>query len=348
MNKRGPDAHSQVPGHVPEWIAVAIAVGCGALMALQARVNGQLADRIDDPFTAAAISFGSGLVLVLVLLAALPAGRGGVRRLLVLVRSGQVAWWYLLGGLGGAIMVLSQGLVAAGTGVALFTIALVAGQTVSGIAVDRVGLSPSGHKPLTLRRAVGAALTIVALLWSAAAHAGGEIPLWMLALPFLSGLAIAWQQAVNGRVAVASGSVLTSTGVSFVSGTVVLVVIALAQGVVAGFPAVYPAEAWLYSGGLIGVTFIFGLAFAVRHTGVLLLGLGTVAGQVTAALALDLVSPTRGHAVDWVTVSAALLAGVAVVIASSVGSRRRVPGVSDRPLLPNGGERHLRTPGAES
>lgn len=338
MTERAP----HTPGHVPEWIAVGVAVACGVLMAVQARVNGELAARIDNAYTAAAISFGSGLLVLLVLLAAFPSGRRGVGVLIALLRSRQIAWWYLLGGVGGAVMVLSQGLVAATTGVALFTIALVAGQTVSGIAVDRVGLSPSGRKPLTLRRALGAALTVVALVWSVSAHVNGDVALWMLALPFLSGLAIAWQQAVNGRVAVASDSVLTSTGVNFVSGTLVLVVVALVQGSAAGFVTAYPAEPWLYLGGVIGTIFIFGLAFAVRHTGVLLLGMGTVVGQVVAALVLDLVAPGRATTADWVTFAAAALAGIAVVIASSTGLRGASRRAGATGPHQDGGEKELR------
>lgn len=120
---------------------------------------------------------------------------------------------------------------------------------------------------------------------------------------------------------------------AFVSGTVVLVVIALIQGAGAGFVTVYPAEPWLYLGGVVGMTFVFGLAFAVRHTGVLLLGMGTVAGQVVAALVLDLVAPGHGNTVDWVTFAAAALAGIAVVIASSPGNRGTMPRAAALPAF---------------
>ena len=52
------------------WLAIVFALACGALTALQSRINGQLAHAIDDPYTAAAISFGSGLVILLVVLVA--------------------------------------------------------------------------------------------------------------------------------------------------------------------------------------------------------------------------------------------------------------------------------------
>ena len=65
---------------MPMWLAIVFALVCGALTALQSRINGQLAHAIDDPYTAAAISFGSGLAILLVVLAAWRPGRRGLGR----------------------------------------------------------------------------------------------------------------------------------------------------------------------------------------------------------------------------------------------------------------------------
>ena len=46
-------------------LALATAVVSGALVALQQRVNGELAVSLDDPVLAAVVSFGTGLALVL-------------------------------------------------------------------------------------------------------------------------------------------------------------------------------------------------------------------------------------------------------------------------------------------
>ncbi|MFM9597637.1 DMT family transporter, partial [Streptomyces scabiei] len=63
-------SHRRSPG-----IAVLGAVLIGALTALQARVNGSLGGELGDGVLAGGISFGSGLVVVLIIAAALPAGR---------------------------------------------------------------------------------------------------------------------------------------------------------------------------------------------------------------------------------------------------------------------------------
>ena len=61
------------------------------------------------------------------------------------------------------------------------------------------------------------------------------------------------------------------------------------------------------------------------HTGVLLLGLGTVAGQLVTAFALDAVWPAAA-APGWTTeLLMVVIAGAGVVIAAAPGARRGRP-----------------------
>nr|WP_283810109.1 DMT family transporter [Leifsonia sp. C5G2] len=135
-------------------------------------------------------------------------------------------------------------------------------------------------------------------------------------LPFIAGLGTGWQQAVNGQVRVVAESALTATFINFAVGTTVLVVLMLVRWGVGGMPQRLPAEPWLYIGGALGCVFIGVTALLVRITGVLLLGLATVAGQLAAALLLDLLLPTAGHQLAFSTIGGTLLAIVAVAIAS--------------------------------
>ena len=66
-------------------------------------------------------------------------------------------------------------------------------------------------------------------------------------------------------------------------------------------------------------------AALVVHTGVLLLGLGTVAGQLVTAFALDAVWPAAA-APGWTTeLLMVVIAGAGVVIAAAPGARRGRP-----------------------
>ncbi|MBB2969384.1 DMT family transporter [Leifsonia aquatica] len=304
------------PRTFPLWLALLIAMVCGAGVALQSRINGELGRRLDDGFTAAAISFGSGLVILLAALAIAPAGRRGLRRVRDALRGGELRWWYVCGGAAGAFLVLSQGLTAAVLGVALFTVSVVAGQTVSGLVLDRIGLGPGGRRPLTPARVAGAVIALLAVTWAVSAQFGGSVPVWMMLLPLIAGLGMGWQQAVNGQVRVVAESALTATFINFLVGTTVLVVLMLVHWALAGLPKPLPTEPWLYLGGAIGCVFIAGAALLVRVTGVLLLGLATVAGQLLTALLLDLLAPTSGAPVAFSTIGGTLLAIVAVGVAS--------------------------------
>lgn len=73
----------------------------GAFIVGQARVNAELGARLGDGVVAAVVSFGLGLVLLLVLVALLPAGRRGLRRVRAARGTGRLRTWQLLGGLGG-------------------------------------------------------------------------------------------------------------------------------------------------------------------------------------------------------------------------------------------------------
>ena len=291
---------SPAPARLPAGVALTGAVIVGVLTALQARINGQLGLRLGDGFVAAAISFGSGLVLLIVLSAILPAGRRGFGRLRAGIRDRTIPWWMLAGGVAGAFTVATQGLAVAVIGVSLFTVGVVAGQTISGLVLDRAGYGPAGVVAITVPRLIGGLLALIAVGVSLQGGVLEQVPWWMLVMPVIAGVGIAWQQATNGRLRQRVGTPLTATLVNFIGGTTMLVIAAAVHVALVGAPAAFPVEPWLYLGGVIGVTYIFMSAALVVHTGVLLLGLGTVAGQLVTAFALDAVWPAAASP-GWTT-----------------------------------------------
>jgi transporter family-2 protein len=315
-------AHAE-RSRIPIWIALALALLLGAGTALQSRVNGQLAVALDDPYTAAAISFGSGLVILLVVLAVWKPGRAGLSKVGSALRRRELRGWMVLGGLAGAWFVTTQGLSAGIIGVALFTIAIVAGQTVGGIVFDVIGLGPGGRRPLSATRVIGAVLALAAIGWAVSAQLAGDAPVLLMVLPFIAGIGSSWQQAVNGRVKAVADSALTATVINFAVGTTALVVVMLVHAASVGWPSAMPPDPWLYAGGALGCIFIAGQAMLVRRLGVLLLALCGVAGQLVAALALDLLLPTADRPVGIATIGGTALALVAVAVASISWGRRK-------------------------
>lgn len=304
-------------------VAVGGAVLIGALTALQARVNGTLGAEIGDGFVAAAVSFSSGLVILVVLSALIPGGRRGFGRLVAGIRTRTIPPWMLLGGLVGAFTVASQGLTVATIGVALFTVGFVAGQTTGGMVLDRIGYGPAGVVPVTVRRLVGALLAIAGVVVCLSGDALGGVPLWMLVVPAIAGAGVAWQQGTNGRLRVRVESPLTATLVNFIGGTVVLVIAAGVHVGLVGAPRTIPTEPWLYLGGAVGVIYIFLSSVVVRRTGVLLLGLGSVVGLLTTSVLLDALWPAPAAPSTPVALLAAAVAIAGVAVAAVPWRRRR-------------------------
>ena len=176
---------------------------------------------------------------------------------------------------------------------------------------------------ITVPRLIGGLLALVAVGVSLQSDVLQRVQWWMLVMPVIAGAGIAWQQATNGRLRQRVGTPLTATLVNFFGGTVVLVIAAAVHVALVGAPAALPTEPWLYLGGVIGVTYIFMSAALVVHTGVLLLGLGTVAGQLVTAFALDALWPAAASP-GWTTeLLMVIVAGAGVVIAAAPGAARR-------------------------
>lgn len=282
------------------------AVSVGVLTAVQARINGQLGVRLEHAMAAAVISFGTGLLLVALISLLTPAGRRGAVALSRGIRERSIPWWMLVGGAAGALTVGTQSVAVGIVGVSLFTVGIVAGQTVGGLILDRVGYGPGGVVAVTVPRLVGGALALAAVgvvLISGDGLAG--VPVWMVVLPVIVGAGLAWQQATNGRLRARVGTPVTATLVNFTLGTAILAVLAVVVTIVDGPPAPLPTEPWLYLGGALGVTYIMLSAALVARTGVLLFGLAAVSGQLLASLALDVLWPAPagpGVVIEAVTV----------------------------------------------
>ena len=262
----------------------------GVAIAVQARVNGSLAQSLQNGLLAALISFAVGFVVLLFLVFSRRAGRAGLLRLSDALRHRRIRWWECIGGVSGAVLVGSQGLVVATIGVAVFTVAVVVGQVVSSLVVDRSGIGPGEPKPLTPTRVAGACIGVSAVTVAVSHQFTSPSTVWLAVLPLIAGLLMGWQQAVNGLVREAADHSMATILVNFTVGTITLALVNLA--VMGGVPGGFPSDWWLYIGGLLGIVGVGGAIVSVRFIGVLMVGLCAVCGQLIGAVLLDVVS---GH-----------------------------------------------------
>ncbi|TCC23068.1 DMT family transporter [Kribbella speibonae] len=313
-------------------VGLASAFGIGMLVAVQSRLNGELGGILGDGVSAALISFGSGLLILLVASAVVPPVRHGVVKVWRTVRRpmrgyGGLRWWQCLGGLSGAFLVATQSITVSVIGVAVFLVAGVAGQAISSLVVDRLGFGPAGPQPLTAVRIVGALIALVAVALAVSEQLSHPDGLMLAILPALAGVGSAVQQAINGRVARAASSdaygAVAAGLVNFLVGFVALLAVFAVDLALRGAPRHLPSEPWLYLGGACGVIFISAAAAVVRVVGVFVLGLGTIAGQLIASLFIDVFLPVADKPVTTPVVAGTLLALVAVAVAAVPNLRYR-------------------------
>lgn len=315
----------------------------GVLVAGQARVNGEVSGLLVPPGTnapasvaggldAAILSFGIGWSLVMLVTLGHRGGRRGLSAVANGVRARRLPVWRLLGGVGGAAMVSSQGVVVPALGVAAFTVAAVAGTIAGALLVDRLGVSPHGVRRITGRRLAATGLAVVAVVVAVSGTPGSGpasvVPLVLgvgVAVAILAGGATAVQKAVNGSVALVAGTPWAAVVVNFTVGLLALLLVRLVvvgPGPPAPLPG--PAQWWLYLSGPIGLTFIVVAAALVKRLGVLLLGLALTSGQLMGALLMDLLFPTAAGPPDLVGGLSIALTLVAVALAAGLRSRRPV------------------------
>lgn len=133
--------------------AVVLTALAGGLIALQAPINAGLGKATGN-FAAAMISFLVGSA-VLVLIVVLSGKAGGVSNV------GDVQWYYLLGGLLGAIYV-ANALVAVGSiGAGGVAAATIAGQLTASVVADRLGILGLEQISITPPRILGVILLLV-------------------------------------------------------------------------------------------------------------------------------------------------------------------------------------------
>lgn len=312
--------------------ASAAAFAGGAVMSVQSRVNGELSTGFKAPLDAALWSFGSGALLLTLLLLLTPRVRGAVRSLPEQLREGRLRWWQCLGGIGGGAFVVAQTYAVPLAGVAIFTIAVVGGQTANALLVDKLGLGPAGKAPVTVARALSAALAFVGVVVAVSARGGGpgqSVVVPALVAAFVGAL-MTVQQATNGRVGAATGSALATTWLNFAMGTCFLLAAAALQALTGSLrgPATLHVPWWAWLGALCGIAFIFSAAVVVRYLGVLLFTLVMLTGQLSAAVALDLLTPATRSRIGvqvLVGVLVTLVAAGAAGVTSRRGAEREAP-----------------------
>jgi transporter family-2 protein len=303
----------------------ALAAVSGVMIAIQARANGELSHRLENAPQAALVSFSSGLFFVALYALSNSRVRTGVRKIRQAVVNGELPRWRLLAGALGGSFVAIQTSIVPFIGVAVYSVASIAGQTAVSLIVDRIGLTGGGPKLISPRRVSAALLTVSAVIVSVwdQLHAA-ELRILFVALAGMAGALVGVQRALNGQINEYSGESYATSLLNFITGTSFLVIF-LTILILLGRNEVQPLPSgpwWIYSGGLIGVIYIAMTALIVQHLGVLTFTLVSVGGQLVGSLLLDLYFPTAGVSVSWYLVSGIAMTYAGVLVGGARQSRR--------------------------
>jgi len=318
-------------GRIPRLGAFLLAFVAGVAMSLQAHINGQLGAELGSGITAATLSFAGGVVLLALATLASTSIRRGIVSIQRAISTRSVPWTFTLAGSAGAAFVLSQSTVSPLLGLGNFTVAFVCGLTVGGLIMDRWGIGPAGRQPLSILRLSGAALGIAAVvIATTGARSTRELTLALL-LPVACGVAVAWQQAANGRLTAAGNNAWSTTLINFSVGLGVLL-LGTAIAFAVSHPVVtFPMNPLLYLGGPVGIVFIAIASIVVRHIGILLYGLCATTGQLSSAVLFDVFAPSdaTSHAVSATVVLAVIVVAAGAALASLSGLRSKMRGGVD-------------------
>lgn len=137
-----------------KWVPFIATMLAGSLVALQAPINGMLGRTVGN-LAAASVSFAIGLAVLVAITVVAGGGFGQVGEL------GSLNWYYLLGGVLGAVYVTTVLITVNDLGAGSVTAATITGQLTMSVLIDRAGVLGLPERGLTTQRLLGIALLSV-------------------------------------------------------------------------------------------------------------------------------------------------------------------------------------------
>jgi len=282
----------------------------GVLIAAQSKVNGALSVKMGDSLEAAIVSFSTGLLFVTLICLSQSQLREAFKDIFKAVSAGQMRAWTLVAGALGASFVAMQTYAVPIAGVALFTVASLAGQTAVSLWVDKLGLSGGVKSMISKRRVIAALITVLAVLVSAWDRLSmSDFSILAIGLALFAGSWVGFQRALNGQINSHSKRAFATAQLNFITGTTFLLILLLIRSAFTDHSIMNFTTApwWMFLGGSIGVIYIALSAHIVQHLGVLEFTLFSVGGMLIGSLAIDLLFPTPGT-----VISPYLIVGIAL------------------------------------
>jgi transporter family-2 protein len=270
---------------------IPLALAAGALLAVQAGANTQLAKATGSPFAATTLQLGVGAALLLAF-----TFLTGSLSALSLVPS--APWWHAVGGIASAFYVVSAILLFPRIGAIVSVGLFIAGQVLASAALDIFGLLGVTATGLSVGVALGAAMVIAGAALIVFGQKGSPenvspVQIGWIALALFAGAVLPVQGAVNALLRHDLGGATFAVGtISFVVATVAMALTQLGTTALSG--AAKPTLAglsampwWGWLGGFAGAAYVTTMFTAIPAIGAATTAGLTVAGQQVASVFVD-------------------------------------------------------------
>jgi len=276
-------------------IAIGVAIGIG--LPIQTSINSRLRRSVGTPFMASLISFTIG-TLFLAVTTLLVDHQLFVNPHLFVT---QPAWLWI-GGFFGVMYLTANILMFPKLGSVQTVILPVFGQILMGLLIDNYGWFHAKVSALTPIRLVGALLVVIGVIvtvavssWllkrrTFAAHAPAVNGVWLWRLLGVTvGMLSAAQSAINGHLGKVLNSSLNAAFISFLVGTLGLIVLNLILRPTLQLtrPDHRANPWWMWLGGIIGALFVLGNVYLVPIVGTGLTVVIVLVGLMIGSLLID-------------------------------------------------------------
>jgi transporter family-2 protein len=276
-----------------------------------------LSNQIGDSLEAALVSFGTGLIFVSLISLFRKDIRSGFTDIFKAVATKQLPMWRLSAGMLGASFVAIQTHVVPIAGVALFTVASLAGQTAISLWVDHIGLAGGIRTVITKQRVIAALLTVSAVIISAwDRFTMSNFSILAVTFSIFAGSWVGVQRALNAQINSFSKKSFATSQLNFITGFSFLTLLLILRSLFTDHSIMNLTSGpwWMFLGGSIGVFYIAFSAVAVQHVGVLEFTLLSVGGMLIGSLLLDVFVPTQGTHISPYLITGIFLTYLGVIV----------------------------------
>lgn len=280
-------------------LPITIGIAIGIIVSFQTAVNSRLRHFIGSPYQASFVSFTIGTLFL--------GAMTLTSQHTLLVAPNLIAsqpWWLWIGGLLGVIFLTANILLFPHIGAVQTAIMPILGQVVMGSIIDNFGWFHADRQPLTLTKIMGLLLALAGILITVALpdllrrrehrqlateKTAGNPLIWRLIGVFTGALG-ATQTTINGRLGLVLHSAVHAAFISFLIGTIGLLIIVLIVN--HGLKEVRRATGhgkpwWLWIGGVLGAIFVLGNAYLAPIIGTGQTVVFALLGQITGGLLVD-------------------------------------------------------------